>query len=218
MESYSKIISFESIPASPDPKLVLARLGFQKNRTEIDSVSQDKLERGLKDGLILCRSKGAAGRFRITEHREDSVAIETGLSFHSSRLARFLENCGEVVLLAVTVGTEIVDRIAREVNHGDAAYGVILDAVASETADAGLDWIMNFYKKILYREGKKLTKHRYSPGYGDLDLAYQREIFKLLNLEKLGLDLTEKQMLVPEKSVLAIAGIERIEANGSSEF
>ena len=34
--------------------------------------------------------------------------------------------------MAATVGPAIVERIAQEVTRGDAALGVILDAVASE--------------------------------------------------------------------------------------
>lgn len=213
MESYSKIVNFESIPAKPDRKLVLARLGYRKNHTQVDPIIQKKIARAFKDANLYCRSKGAAGRFLITESRECSVTIETGLSFQSKYLARFLGNCRELVLLAATVGKEVVERIGFEIEQGDAAYGAILDAVASETADAGLDWIMEFLNKILRREGKKTTKHRYSPGYGDLALVYQKSIFDLLDLGKLGLKLTEKQMLIPEKSVIAIAGVERIEVD-----
>ena len=213
MELYSKLISFRNIPARPDRKFVLARLGFRPNLTKIDTVIQKKLEQAFKEGKLYCRSKGAAGRFLITDIRESSVRIETGLSFESKYLARFLEKCGELVLLAATVGKEVVERIGFEIEQGDVAYGAILDAVASETADAGLDWIMEFMNKILRREGKKITKHRFSPGYGDLNLSYQKAIFDLLDLGKLDLELTEKQILIPEKSVIAIAGIERIEAN-----
>lgn len=213
MESYSKIINFENIPARPNRNFVLARLGYKKNFTQIDPAIQEKLEQAFKDGNFLCRSKGAAGRFLITERREDSVTIETGLVFESKYLARFLENCGELVLLAATVGKEVVERIGFEVEQGDVAYGAILDAVASETADAGLDWIMEFMNKILRREAKKITEHRFSPGYGDLNLVYQKAIFDLLDLGKLDLELTEKQILIPEKSVIAIAGIERIEVD-----
>ena len=80
-----------------------------------------------------------------------------------------------------------------------------------ETADAGLDWLMDFINKMLRKEGKKLTEQRFSPGYGDLPLANQRLIYDLLKLERLGLKLTEKCMLIPEKSVLAIAGVEGVE-------
>lgn len=218
METYSKIINFESIPAKPKQNCVLARLGFSKSLTEIDLNIQRKVDQGFKDGNIYCHIKGTVGRFVITSRGEDSVSIETGLSFQSKSLARFLSNCDELVLLASTVGKGVVDRIITEINEGDAAYGVILDAVASETADAGLDWIISFLNKVLIREGKIITKHRFSPGYGDLNLFYQKAIFDLLDLKKLDLMLTEKQMLTPEKSVIAIAGIERIEVDGQGNL
>lgn len=218
METYSKIFNFENILAKPKRNYVLTRLGFSKNLTQIDSTIQNKIDQGFKDGLIYCHTKGVAGRFVITSRNEDSVSIETGLAFQSKSLARFLNNCDELVLLASTVGRGVVEQIIAEIDQGDAAYGVILDAVASETADAGLGWILSFLNKVLLREGKKTTKHRYSPGYGDLDLSYQKAIFDLLDLNKLDLSLTEKQMLIPEKSVIAIAGIERIEADGQNNF
>lgn len=216
MESYSKIINFKSISASPNRNYVMTRLGFRKNLTEIDLNHQRKLDQGFRDGMIYCRSKGTAGRFIIKSHQKEAILIETGLCFQSKSLARLLESSDELIIFAATVGKEIVERINMEIEQGDAAYGTILDAIASETADACLDWIVNFFNKILYREGKRITKHRYSPGYGDLDLSYQKAIFDLLDLGKLEVRLTEKLMLTPEKSVIAIAGIERIEIDGQN--
>lgn len=71
--------------------------------------------------------------------------------------------------------------------------------------------MVEFINKEIRREGKKLTQKRYSPGYGDLLLTNQKIIYDILNLKKLRIELTESYMLVPEKSVIAIAGIEGIE-------
>jgi cobalamin-dependent methionine synthase I len=78
--------------------------------------------------------------------------------------------------------------------------------VASETADAGLDWIQAFLNSQMAKQGRKLTT-RYSPGYGDLDLSAQKVIYDALKLEKIGISITDRYLLIPEKSVLAIAGI-----------
>jgi len=53
-----------------------------------------------------------------------------------------------------------------------------------------------------------LTRMRFSPGYGDLSLENQKLFFKALELEKMGMKLTESLMMFPEKSVTAIAGVE----------
>jgi cobalamin-dependent methionine synthase I len=62
---------------------------------------------------------------------------------------------------------------------------------------------------VLRREGRHLTSRRYSAGYADFVLENQAIFFRELELEKLGVQLTASFILVPEKSVTAIAGIEK---------
>ena len=52
-----------------------------------------------------------------------------------------------------------------------------------------------------------MSKKRFSPGYGDFDLANQRIFYSLLHLEQFDIRLTESCMLVPEKSVIAMTGV-----------
>lgn len=202
---------FDNIPASPKRDMILLRLGYNKSSTVLNEKDMEKLEEGIKLGKILCNPRGAFGRFGIVERNEKTIRLENGSVLESESLAKLLAKSGEVVLMASTVGREVTDRISAEVENGDAASGLILDSVASQTADSVLDWMMGFIDKLLSREGRKLTRHRYSPGFGDLTLSNQKIIFEILELEKLGLELTPRFMLVPEKSVIAIAGIERID-------
>ena len=108
--------------------------------------------------------------------------------------------------MAATAGQEIVDRRDKEVKAENASLGVVLDAVASEAADSGLDWIQEYLNTSLRRENEVLTK-RYSPGYGDLELSAQKTVFDALELDKIGLVITNNFILVPEKSVIGIAGV-----------
>ncbi|MDK2800187.1 MAG: hypothetical protein PWQ70_1806 [Clostridiales bacterium] len=204
---------FEHIPVQAAKGMILMRLGYKKNRTVLNDEQQRVLDKGIKQGIRLCQPKGVFGRFNIVQHSQSFIELQNQQILRSKNLSLLLEKSDEVVLMASTVGKAVIEKISHEVNEGDAALGVILDAVASQTADAGLNWMMEFIYKIVRREGKKLTKHRYSPGYGDFSLENQKVIFDMLKLDRLGLKLTEKFMLIPEKSVLAIAGIERIEAN-----
>jgi 5-methyltetrahydrofolate--homocysteine methyltransferase len=51
-------------------------------------------------------------------------------------------------------------------------------------------------------------KPRFSPGYGDLDLSCQKDIFKLLDCsKKIGLTLNDSLLMSPTKSVTAFVGI-----------
>lgn len=210
MNDSSKLKYFEFIPSRPSEGMILTRLGYRKTKTVFSEDYKKKLDRMINEGFLMCNTKGIFGRYAIIEKSDKHVMLENELVLESVGLAKLLNNSVEVVLMASTVGSKITDRIHYEVESGDVSFGVILDAVASETADAALDWIVDFINNLIRREGKTLTKTRYSPGYGDLLLSNQKKIFDALYLEKLGLSITERYMLVPEKSVIAIAGIEGI--------
>lgn len=206
--SYGKIKYFDNIPAAPKRELILTRLGYKKGVTELNTHDIALVEDSIRQGEYLCKPAGAYIIVPVSSMKGSVIALENGISFDSSGLIKLLQNSTSVVLMAATVGKKVTDKIFDEVEKGNAANGLIIDSVASQTADAALDWMVQLLRKILIREGKVLTRHRYSPGYGDLPLSYQKVIFDVLQLEKLNIALTEKFMLMPEKSVLAIAGIE----------
>ncbi len=213
MDYLNKLVRFQSIPAIPKKDWILRRMKYRKNTTTLSSEDQKMIDLGIQKGLSLCHLTGIFGRFPIYNKKEGYVELKDGIRLESQSLSKLLRNSEEVVLMASTVGEEVVDQVSNEIKHGNAAIGVVMDATASETADVGLDWIMNYINTVIRREGKRLTKHRYSPGYGDLPLENQEIIYKLLELDKMDISITEKYMLVPEKSVLAIAGIERNESD-----
>jgi hypothetical protein len=204
----AKIKYIGNIPAQPKREMILSRLGYRKDITELSKEDVRLIDECIHLGKILCKPAGAYTIVPIAAKDEAVITLDNGISFHDEGLAKLLKDSSSVLLMASTVGREVTDRVAAEVEKGNAAYGLILDSVASQTADAVLDWIVQLLNKILPREGKGLTKHRYSPGFGDMPLSYQKDIFEALKLEKLDMALTEKFMLVPEKSVIAIAGIE----------
>lgn len=213
MVANGKIKYFEYIPSKPDEGMILSRLGYQKTTTVFSEEYKEKLNGIIKTGILLCDTKGLFGRYEIMEKTENSIKLDNGVLLESASLAKLLKNSIEVVLMAATVGKDIVDKIHTEVEGGDASVGLILDSVASQTADAALNWMVDFINKLIRREGKCLTKTRYSPGYGDLPLINQKKIFDALGLEILGLEITKRYMLIPEKSVIAIAGIEGIDSD-----
>lgn len=133
-----------------------------------------------------------------------------GTELTSASLTRLLRHSAAVAVMAATVGPDIVRAAADAVSKGDGATAVTYDAVGGQTAEATMSWINDLVRQQLRRQGEFLTKHRFSPGYGDLHLRLQRTIYGWLQLERLGLSLTPGCMLVPEKSVTALAGIERI--------
>jgi len=112
--------------------------------------------------------------------------------------------------MGATAGQAVMEAIGDYSRQGRLNLGVILDATASETVDHALDWMAAFFNQELRRENKLLTRRRVSAGYGDFLLENQKWIFRVLELDRLDVRLTESCILVPEKSVTALAGIERV--------
>jgi len=188
--------------------LIFARLGYKKGKTELKEKDCDFINEQIEQALLLCQARGAMCFCPIKECGDNKVVLADGTEFLSARLAKFLANSREVVLMAATLGREISTEIARAVEKGNPVTGLVFDAVASQVVDAALDWLMDLINKMIKIKGQSLTKHRFSPGYGDLGLEHQKIIYDLLDLKRLDMAITDKFMLEPEKSVIAIAGIE----------
>ena len=61
----------------------------------------------------------------------------------------------------------------------------------------------------LAKELGVMLRTRFSPGYGDLSLEIQRDVFRVLEPQRrIGLCLSDSLMMSPSKSVTAFVGVE----------
>ena len=141
----------------------------------------------------------------------DGVKVYTGTAagaeifFSSSNLARHLTGCSELFLFAATLGIK-VDIALRRLTLESAATGAAAQAVAAALIETYCDSCCAELEQNL-APGLKLL-YRFSPGYGDWNLAEQPKIFSLLDgIRKMGLTLTDGCMMAPVKSVTAVIGI-----------
>ena len=153
----------EHIPSVPRREMILNRLGYSKINTMLDRKNEELLEYGIREGSLLCRPRGVFCRLKIIERDTGLLKLENNIEFVSRNLSAMLEECSEIILMGATVGREVTERIAYEVNEGNASLGLIIDSVASQKADACLDWMTAFVDKMLRKEGKVITARRYSP-------------------------------------------------------
>jgi hypothetical protein len=198
---------FEYIPPELKKSLILTRLGYRKGLTDLSEQDRQFVDDAIKEALLLCHLRGAYSICEITCRDEGQVVLENGVEFTSGDLAQFLSDSTSVVLIAATAGSDVYDKTAELMREGQGALSIVYDATASQVADTALDWIVGFINKSIAIRGLRLTKRRFSPGYGDLPLHFQKTIYDILSLKKVGVSITESFMLVPEKSVIALAGI-----------
>ena len=148
----------------------------------------------------------AEGCFRARVcYGEFPISVE---AWNSRSLDEWLVGCDRVVIFAATVGLEI-DRLIAKYSRVAPARAMCLQALGTERVEALCDVFCEEMKMRAQKNGEIVTK-RFSPGYGDLPLKMQKEVFRLLNCSvRIGLTLNESLLMSPTKSVTAIMGIRK---------
>lgn len=133
----------------------------------------------------------------------------TDLSFarvESVALRKNLTGCDRSVLFASTVGLEI-DRLIAKYSRLYPVKALCMQAFGAERIEALCD-AFNDEMNVHFQAEGCFLRPRFSPGYGDLPLALQKDIFRVLDCpRKIGLSLNESLLMSPSKSVTAIIGI-----------
>ena len=166
----------------------------------------DKEAQLLVDTVYLRLRNEVQARHVLQKHRvavdATGVTLESGTRFNSRDLAAHLKGCEEALLLGATLGSR-VDAAIRRLALGSVAEGAAAQAVAAALIESYCDEV-----QAKFDTGGLAQRPRFSPGYGDWDLAEQRLLFPVLNCAKrIGLTLTEGCMMAPSKSVTAVIGL-----------
>lgn len=138
----------------------------------------------------------------------DSVCDFGCIKLESKDLAKNLQGCERVVLFAATIGVEI-DRLIARYGHLSPAKALMLQAIGAERIEALCDMFCAEGLENMIASSASL-RPRFSPGYGDLVLEVQKDIFGILNCSKnIGLSLNDSLLMSPSKSVTAFVGIDQ---------
>lgn len=205
-------VFFRAIHLEMPRQQVMRRLGYRRDRTRIGPDRLREVEAALAEAAALIELKGSALTIEASVDPAGDIALETGEVLRSAGLARMLWGSDRVLLMGATAGPGIVEEIRSDTLSGNLSRAVVLDAAASEMTDCALDWISAHVSRQVGREGLELTPARFSAGYGDFGLENQKTMHELLHLRDIGVEITEAFLLVPEKSVTAVAGLRKREA------
>ncbi len=126
-----------------------------------------------------------------------------GLKLASSDLERHLTGCQKGVILGVTIGNRLETAVDGLFSAKEYTRAAILDAIGSQFAEEAANQLTELFRATY---GLSEMTRRFSPGYGDWSIRVQPELLKLLDAEKIGLKSNEACILVPRKSITAVAG------------
>ena len=164
-------------------------------------IKEELFEPNVVYGYFKCHNKD--GKL-VVEHQDGDVAFDFPRSSKPKHLC-LSDYFGEndiVAFQSVTVGNKVADIIEqwnKEDKYTDAYY---LHGLAVEVAEALAQWVNQKIKSEL-----KLDKGglRYSWGYPSCpDVAQHSLVWKLLQPEKSGMNITDAGQIIPEQSTAAI--------------
>ncbi len=149
-----------------------------------------------------------AGGAESSRHGEPPQVVLAGtrLTLPGHDIARHLEGAREVVLMACTLGVES-ERELRKHSSISSVDALLYGAAASALVEAAAEAAECIVARRAAERGLQAGS-RYSPGYGDLTVAVLRAFLDGVDARRrIGLSVTEGNLLVPVKSVTAVVGL-----------
>jgi hypothetical protein len=113
----------------------------------------------------------------IVVKKEDALIQEMGDA--SQSIQKLLASCHHVIIMGVSIGIGI-DRHLRMLQNQDMGKALWHNAAANAYVEALCDEINDQLKEHYYQQNQYLSD-RFSCGYGDLSLTFQRQIVERLD-------------------------------------
>jgi hypothetical protein len=187
--------------------LVWRRLGIRAG--DVAAALEREIGAAYEKARAALEPKHAHKLWAVAAARPGAVELANGIILESGLVAKIAAGADAIVAMAATVGPGI-DELADYCNaRGDIFAMTVADAVGSVAAEELISLVHAAAAAEAEREGRALTR-RVSPGYGDFSLGDQPRLLELAGGAGLGITLTENYMMVPRKSVTAVAAARRI--------
>lgn len=186
-----------------DRKETLRYLGYRG--TEPDERVLQSVERCEAALLEAAEPRTVWQRFDLHSPAPEVLQI-ADMTIKSRNLYRNLKGCEAVYLFAATLGLG-PDRLVARATAVRISDAVIYQAAAASLIESVCDDLNEELRIKAEAEGL-YCRPRFSPGYGDVSIAHQSDFCRLLDTSrKIGLTVTEGDLLVPIKSVTALIGL-----------
>lgn len=204
---FDKLRIEEDIQYSIDKKVVYSLLGYKKEKTKLPQKMFDRIEAAFEEAEKLIDAKGV---FIIRQIKEKGnlICLQNSQTTILGQSAKdLLKNSFAVIFMAVTIGSGLEKLTGQYTKEKQFENALVLDTIGSEAAEASAN-ALNSYLLTLARQAKNTLTRRFSPGYGDLPLTFQNDMYRELSLDRLKIVLDKKHILFPRKTVTAIIGVE----------
>lgn len=183
---------------------ILKYLSYRGN--EIPPEIDEMIDSCIEEVKIKAQPKYMMKVFDIDKRDGRIFLSGTDFELPGKDIKNMLSDCDKCILIAVTMGV-VIDNLLRQTKIRDLARSVVLDSTASATIESVINLINDELEEDYESRGKFLTD-RFSPGYGDMDIAVQKDFLRVMDASRaIGLNVSSSGIMTPRKSVTAIIGI-----------
>ena len=208
----TEMLTFSTDQVAPSRAAVFENQGIPPGRAvrpEVDALCVAAFD--------LCGEVAAPAGVLLETAVSDFEVVYRGEGRNEPRtpVGDLLGRAQRLALFAVTLGEPISREIRERFQSDDAPLGCMLDSVASAAADRAAELAQGRFCEALSEDGQDASDRgvlRYSPGYCGWHISGQRELFKFLRPERIGISLGDGCLMQPLKSVsgVIISGHKRI--------
>ena len=193
-----------------DEEEVLRYQGYSKKKVKnpnqsILQITEEEIERGYN--LFEPQGIYSSTKIKQISFSDGRVDLKNGFSLNfSNSIINLLKGASYLVLGVVTMGSSLENKVSEFFTQGEFPRAIALDAVATVAIEALSKYVRNLICQEAKDRNLQITRY-FSPGYGDWDISQQKDIFKIIPTNKIGVSLTESCMILPRKSLSWIIGI-----------
>ncbi len=169
-----------------------------------------QMEKLLDDNRKACldsiEPKGMYEVFDINRVDGDDVYFETGNIFTGPNISKILRGSEIAMIYIFTLGPTVDETIKKTNEKGDSLAVIIMDAITTNMLECLGQHMADIIKKDGIREKDWASTCSYSPGQYKWTIEEQKEIFSMVDGNKIGVILNSSYLMVPFKSVSGVYG------------
>lgn len=169
-----------------------------------------QLEKLLCDKSEICigsiEPKAIYSNYEIEKVIGDCVYFKSGNIFTGPNISKILTG-SEISTIFITTLGSMIDKIIKDVSDsGDMLSTIIMDAITTKLLGILGNYVGEIIKKEGIREKGWGSTCTYSPGQYKWTIEEQKEMFSMVDGNKIGVELNKSYLMVPFKSISGIYG------------
>ena len=172
---------------------------------------EEMLEQNRPTCLKSIKPKGMYDTFEISHIEGKSVYFKSGNIFTGPNISKILKGSDIAIIFIFTLGPGADALIKETDKKGDSLAVIIMDAITTSM----LECLGKYMAEIIKKEGiggnNWASTCSYSPGQYKWTIEEQKEIFSMIDCNKIGVSLNSSFLMIPFMSVSGVYGFGHID-------